>query len=93
MASYPTPRTLLDAADPVLSSGLKTNAKPCCVLGKGLSKTFTSPRFQLISMEKNEAWVALPGETCEEKLQSLGAVEGSMLDIRMLDEIEPEIRC
>jgi hypothetical protein len=38
-------------------------------------------------MEKNTAWEALPGKTAEEKLRSLGAMKGSMLDIRMLDEI------
>ena len=49
--------------------------------------TFTVPGFQLICMEKNAAWNGLPGKTSEEKLQSLGAMKGSMLDIRMLDEI------
>jgi hypothetical protein len=38
-------------------------------------------------MEKNAAWEALPGNTTDEKLRSLGAMKGSMLDIRMLDEI------
>lgn len=38
-------------------------------------------------MEKNAAWEALPGQTSEEKLRSLGAMKGNMLDIRMLDEI------
>jgi hypothetical protein len=38
-------------------------------------------------MEKNAGWEALPGKTTEEKLRSLGAMKGSMLDIRMLDEI------
>jgi hypothetical protein len=38
-------------------------------------------------MEKNAAWDALPGKTTEEKLRSLGAMKGSMLDVRMLDEI------
>ncbi len=38
-------------------------------------------------MEKNAAWEALPGKTTDEKLRSLGAMKGSMLDIRMLDEI------
>ena len=38
-------------------------------------------------MEKNAAWSALPGKTTEEKLRSLGAMKGSMLDVRMLDEI------
>ena len=38
-------------------------------------------------MEKNAAWEALPGKTPEEKLRALGAIEGSMLDIRLLDEI------
>jgi len=39
-------------------------------------------------MEKNAAWEALPGERPEEKLRSLGAMKGGMLDIRMLDEIQ-----
>jgi hypothetical protein len=38
-------------------------------------------------MEKNAAWDALQGKTCDEKLRSLGATKGSTLDIRMLDEI------
>ena len=38
-------------------------------------------------MEKNPDWVALPGKTTEERLRSLGAMKGSKLDIRMLDEI------
>jgi hypothetical protein len=38
-------------------------------------------------MEKNAGWEALPGKTTEEKLRLLGAMKGSMLDIRMLDEI------
>jgi hypothetical protein len=38
-------------------------------------------------MEKNAGWEALRGETTGEKLRSLGVVEGSMLDIRLLDEI------
>jgi len=38
-------------------------------------------------VEKNAAWDALPGKITEEKLRSLGAMKGSMLDIRMLDEI------
>jgi hypothetical protein len=38
-------------------------------------------------MEKNAGWEVLPGKTTEEKLRSMGAVKGSMLDIRMLDEI------
>jgi hypothetical protein len=38
-------------------------------------------------MEKNAGWEALPGKTTEEKLRSLGVMKGSMLDIRMLDEI------
>jgi hypothetical protein len=38
-------------------------------------------------MEKNTGWEALPGGTTEEKLRSLGAMKGSMLDIRLLDEI------
>lgn len=38
-------------------------------------------------MEKKAAWAALPGKTTEEKLRSLGAMKGSMLDVRMLDEI------
>jgi hypothetical protein len=38
-------------------------------------------------MEKNAAWEALSGSTTDEKLRSLGAMKGSMLDIRMLDEI------
>jgi hypothetical protein len=38
-------------------------------------------------MEKNAAWEALTGTTPEEKLRTLGAIEGSMLDIRLLDEI------
>ena len=41
----------------------------------------------LLCMEKNAAWEALPGKTPEEKLRALGAIEGSMLDIRLLDEI------
>lgn len=52
-----------------------------------LSNTFTVPDFQPPYMEKNAAWEALPGSTTEEKLRSLGAMKGSMLDIRMLDEI------
>jgi hypothetical protein len=38
-------------------------------------------------MEKNAAWEALTGKTYDEKLQSLGVIKGSMLDIRLLDEI------
>jgi hypothetical protein len=38
-------------------------------------------------MEKMAAWEALRGKTSEEKLHSLGIIEGNMLDIRMLDEI------
>lgn len=38
-------------------------------------------------MDKNAAWDALPGQTAEEKFRSLGAMKGSMLDIRMLDEV------
>jgi len=38
-------------------------------------------------MEKNPGWEALPGKTTEERLRSLGAMKGSKLDIRMLDEI------
>ncbi len=38
-------------------------------------------------MEKNTGWEALPGETTGEKLRSLGAMKGSKLDIRLLDEI------
>ena len=41
----------------------------------------------LLCMEKNAAWEAFPGKTPEEKLRALGAIEGSMLDIRLLDEI------
>jgi len=41
----------------------------------------------LLCMEKNAAWEALPGKTPGEKLRALGAIEGSMLDIRLLDEI------
>jgi hypothetical protein len=33
------------------------------------------------------AWAALPGKTSEEKLGSLGIIDGRNIDIRMLDEI------
>lgn len=38
-------------------------------------------------MDTVTAWEALPGKTQDEKLGSLGVMEGRMLDIRMLDEI------
>ncbi len=38
-------------------------------------------------MENNAGWESLQGKTTEEKLRSLGVMRGSMLDIRMLDEI------
>lgn len=38
-------------------------------------------------MDTAAAWESLPGKTHEEKLCSLGAMKGEMLDIRLLDEI------
>jgi hypothetical protein len=38
-------------------------------------------------MDSMSAWEALPGKTPEEKLGSLGIIEGRNIDIRMLDEI------
>ena len=54
---------------------------------RGQSNTFTAPGFQRLSMENNAGWESLHGKTTEEKLRSLGVMRGSMLDIRMLDEI------
>ena len=38
-------------------------------------------------MENPSAWEALYGKTYEEKLHSLGIIRDTMIDIRMLDEI------
>jgi hypothetical protein len=38
-------------------------------------------------MDIMSAWEALPGKTLEERLGSLGIIEGRNVDIRMLDEI------
>jgi hypothetical protein len=40
-----------------------------------------------MGMGKNAGWEALPGKTTEQTFRSLGVMKGSMLDIRMLDEI------
>jgi len=69
-------------------SGIVQNAKSTLLpFYMKVSNTFTVPDFQPPCMEKNAAWEALPGSTTDEKLRSLGAMKGSMLDIRMLDEI------
>ncbi|MDD1684776.1 MAG: hypothetical protein LUQ19_02665 [Methanoregula sp.] len=38
-------------------------------------------------MKKRNAWAALPGSTPAEKLQVLGVVQNTLVDIRRLDEI------